>query len=98
MAFIFAGSLGLNRSFANEASSLVVYRDLPRPHPWTDGLDWRAFKVRRSDVPHFDYVLVHGGPRHQAMFLADQRLRPVSGIDGDARWRLYRVDRGNPTK
>jgi hypothetical protein len=82
----------LSRTFANEASSLVVYRDLPRPYPWTDGLDWRADKVRRSDVAHFDFVLVHGGPPYQAMFLADERLRPVTGFGAESRWRLYRVE------
>jgi hypothetical protein len=78
----------LARSFANEASSLVVFSDLPRPTPWTDGLDWRARQVRRSDIPHFDFVFVHGDARTHALFLADERLEPSSPA---ARWRLYRV-------
>ncbi len=78
----------LNRTFANEASSLVVYDDLPRPVPWTDGLDWRARKVRRSDIPHFDFVLIHGDGPTQQIFLQDQRLVPRTD---DRRWRLYEV-------
>jgi len=78
----------LARSFANEASSLVVFTDLPRPTPWTEGLDWRARQVRRSDIPHFDFVFVHGDAKTHALFLADERLEPASPV---ARWRLYRV-------
>jgi len=78
----------LNRTFANQASSLVVYEDIPRPVPWTDGLDWQARKVRRSDVPYFDFVLIHGDSRVQALFEADERLVPLTG---EHRWRLYEV-------
>ena len=78
----------LAHSFANEASSLVVFTDLPRRFPWTEGLDWQARKVRRSDIPHFDFVLVHAAPEVHSVFLADERLVPATPT---ARWRLYRV-------
>ncbi len=77
----------LAHSFANLGSSLVVFRDLPRQFPWTDALDWRARRVRRSDVDHFGYVLIFGPPDAHAPFLADQRLTPVTE---DRQWRLYR--------
>lgn len=47
--------------------------------------------MRRSDVPHFDHVLIHGDPEVQALFLADERLVPVTGRENEQRWRLYRV-------
>lgn len=78
----------LARSFANEGSSLVVYRDLPRKLPWTEGLDWRARKIRRSDVDHFGYVIIFADPETHAVFLHDERLEPVTA---DRPWRLYRV-------
>lgn len=78
----------LARSFANEASSLVVFRDLPRRPPWSEGLDWRATRLRRSDLPHFDVVIVHAAPALQDRFTADPILEPLTP---PARWRLYRV-------
>ncbi len=78
----------LAHSFANLGSSLVVFRDLPREFPWTDALDWRARRVRMSDVDHFGYVLIFGPPDAHAPFLADERLTPVTG---ERPWRLYRV-------
>ena len=78
--------------FANQASSLVVYEDIPRPVPWTVGLDWRARKIRRSDIPHFDAVLIHGEPQVHEIFLADERLTPITGHETQL-WRLYRVRR-----
>ncbi len=78
----------LAHSFANVGSSLVVFRDMPRQLPWTDGLDWRARKIRRSDMDHFGCVLIFGPPEGHALFLADERLTPVTA---DRPWRLYRV-------
>ena len=78
----------LARGFANLGSSLVVYRDLPRTFPWTHGLDWRAVGVRKSDMDHFGYVLIFGPPDAHALFLADERLTPVTE---DRPWRLYRI-------
>ena len=83
----------LARSFANEGSSLVVFDDLPRTFPWTEGLDWQARKIRRSDIPHFRQVLIHGDAQTQALFEQDPRLEPVTPPN---RWRLFRV-RENPT-
>ncbi len=77
----------LARSFANEASSLVVFRDIPRESAWTPDLDWRARRVRRSDIGFFRWVLVHGEGEVQQMFRADERLERI----GDpGRWTLYR--------
>lgn len=76
------------RSFANEASSLVIYRDLPRRFPWTEGLDWRAHKIRRSDIDHFDYVIAQGPPEALGPLVADPRLVPLTP---PARWVLLEV-------
>ncbi len=78
----------LARSFANFGSSLVVFSDMPREFPWTEGLDWRAKKIRKSDMDHFQLVLIFGGPEVHALFLQDKRLKPVTG---DRPWTLYRV-------
>ncbi len=80
----------LARSFANSGSSLVVFRDMPREFPWTDGLDWQARKVRKSDMDHFGYVLIFGPPGGHTLFLADGRLTQVTA---DRQWRLYRVSK-----
>ncbi len=80
----------LARPFTNLGSSLVVFRDVPREFPWTEGLDWRAMKVRKSDIDHFGYVLIFGRPDAHALFLADERLTPVTA---ERPWRLYRVTR-----
>jgi hypothetical protein len=87
----------LARPFTNVGSSLVVYRDLPRTFPWTEGLDWRARKIRKSDMDYFGYVLIFGPPQAHAPFLADPRLTPVTE---DRPWRLYRVGHGgeNPAR
>ena len=79
----------LNRSFADEGSSLVVFRDLPHEYPWTGGLDWRPRRLRISDVPHFDYAMIHGDATAHARFAADPKLIAVTS--GGA-WRLYRVE------
>ena len=78
----------LAHSFANLGSSLVVFRDQPRTFPWTEGLDWRARQIRKSDMDHFGAVLIFGRPQSHALFLADERLTPASG---DRPWRLYRI-------
>ncbi len=78
----------LARPFTNLGSSLVVFRDLPRKFPWTEGLDWRAMQVRKSDMDHFGYVLIYGQPDAHALFLADERLTPVTT---ERPWRLYRI-------
>lgn len=92
--FAYAQVLGggtLNRSFADDASSLVVFRDLPRRYPWTDRLDWRPERLRESDRDYFDYLLVHARPEVQRSFLADPHLEALTG---ERPWRLYRVRRG----
>lgn len=78
----------LNRSFADQGSSFVVFRNLPKDYPWTRELDWRPERLRASDIDHFDHVLVHGPPTFHASFAADPRLALASP---PRRWRLYRV-------
>jgi len=77
----------LNFSFADFAPSLVVYRE-PRSGPWTWQLEWFPERVRASDYPHFDSLLVHGDQEAQARFRDDSLLdeQTESGP-----WRLYRV-------
>ncbi len=65
-----------------------MFRDLPRKFPWTESLDWRAMQVRKSDMDHFGQVLIFGGPDAHALFLADERLTPVTA---ERPWRLYRI-------
>ncbi|MEL7062022.1 MAG: hypothetical protein AAGN46_18490, partial [Acidobacteriota bacterium] len=79
----------LSTSFAGHASSLVVYRELPHTPAWTPGLDWAAERVRESDVPHFDAVLVHAEPRVLARFVRDPRL---SLVGTPAPWSLLQVN------
>jgi hypothetical protein len=78
----------LNRSFANFASSLVVFHDMPRENPWTYGLDWQARNLRQSDIPYFDYLIVLGDSSVHQLFSRDPKLRPVNPV---GRWRLYQV-------
>ena len=78
----------LAHSFAELGSSLVVHRDLPRENPWTEALDWQAHRVRKSDMDHFQHVLIFGGPEIHDRFLADGRLVAVTA---ERPWRLYRV-------
>lgn len=78
----------LNESFAELASSLVVFRDLPREDPWTDRLDWQASRLRQSDIDYFDYLLVLGGAEMQSFFARDERLEAVTE---ERPWRLWRV-------
>ncbi len=80
----------LNRSFAVEPSSLVVFRDLPKKYPWTDDLDWRPERFRQSDRDFFEYIIVHAGDEKHAFFLRDPRLEPATAARP---WRLYRVRR-----
>lgn len=78
----------VNRSFANEATSLVVYDDLPRSLPWTDGLDWQPQKLRHSDFAYFDWLIVNGDDETHARFRSDPQLEAATS---SGRWRLYRI-------
>ena len=81
------GRLGF--SFVSLASSLVVKRELAVADPWTPGLEWAPQLLRRSDLEHFDFALLHApaevvsGLRQQ-----DPRLLPVTP---PAPWQLFRV-------
>ncbi len=78
----------LNRSFADQASSLVVFRELPKEYPWTRDLDWKAHRVRDTDLVHFDHVLAFAPRDIHAQLLALGNLVPITP---PAPWRLYRV-------
>ncbi|MEM7585199.1 MAG: hypothetical protein AAF560_17550 [Acidobacteriota bacterium] len=79
----------LNRSFAAiEPAGLVVYHDVPRKYPWTEGLDFFPHKFRAEDRDHFQYLMIYAMPGVHASFLADPNLEPVTP---DLPWRLYRV-------
>ncbi|MEO1368923.1 MAG: hypothetical protein AAFX50_17235, partial [Acidobacteriota bacterium] len=54
--------VALNRSFADDPASLVVFDPLPHEYPWTDRLDWKPESLRRSDLDHFDLLLAHAPP------------------------------------
>ncbi len=78
----------LNRSFADEASSLVVFRDLPKKYPWTDRLDWRPERFRESDRDHFQFLIAYATIETHGSFLRDPHLEPVTP---ERPWRLYWV-------
>lgn len=79
----------LANSFAAEASSLVVFRQLPHTPPWTPMLDKSPQRLRVSDLDHFDLALIQAPPEtHETLFGRDPRLEPLTPL---ARWRLYRV-------
>lgn len=80
----------LNFSFAEFAPSPVVFR-APASPPWTGGLEWFAERVRPSDFPYFDYVVVNAGDALHRRLAAETTLVPQA--DG-GRWRLYRVVSG----
>lgn len=74
----------LHFSFADHASSPVVFKDLPRSIPWRPG------EVRRSDLRHYDYALIGALPDLHHRLAANDALVPATG---DGRWRLYQVRR-----
>ncbi len=79
----------LNRSFAAiEPAGLVVYHDVPRKYPWTEGLDFYPRRFRAADRDHFQYLMVYANPATHASFLGDPHLEPVTP---ELPWRLYRV-------
>ncbi len=79
----------LNRSFAAiEPAGLVVYHDVPREYPWTEGLDFYPRRFTASDRDHFQYLMVYATPGTHASFLSDPNLEPVTP---EKPWRLYRV-------
>lgn len=77
----------LNFSFAEFAPSLVVFRRQGHP-PWTAGLEWFPQLLKRRDLDHFDYLLVHATPTDHRGFAGDPRLATLTA---DGLWRLYRV-------
>ncbi len=78
----------LNRTFADDPSSLVVFRQLPHTYGWTDRLDWQPEKIRHSDFDHFDLLIAHAETELHGRFDADPRLEPMTP---PAPWRLYRI-------
>ncbi len=78
----------LNRSFADQASSLVVFHSLPKAYPWTRDLDWKAHLVREADLAYFDHVLAFAPREIHAQLHDMSHLEPLTP---PAPWRLYRV-------
>jgi hypothetical protein len=77
----------LNFSFAQFASSPVVYRDRRRV-AWTPHLELLPRYVRRSDFRHFDFALIGAADGLHRQVAADPLTEPVTA---EGRWRLYRV-------
>jgi hypothetical protein len=77
----------LNFSFAQLASSPVVFRDRRRI-AWTPHLEMLPQRVRRSDFRHFDFALISAGEELHRQIAADPLTEPVTAA---GRWRLYRV-------
>jgi len=97
----------LNFSFAEHASSLIIYKE-KRPAAWTAGLEWYGERVKRSDFKYFNYALINALPsQHEkiargepldltAINLDKQTLISREFIDlapvtSTGRWRLYKV-------
>lgn len=78
---------GLNFTFAEFPSCLVVYKN-PRKPPWTVGLEWFPEKVKESDLNYFDFALINGDENIHRVTEQESRLRPVTR---EGRWRLYRI-------
>jgi hypothetical protein len=78
-----------NFSFARFPASPVVVREV-RESPWTDGLEWYPDRLRRSDLDHFDFVLVNAPAARLEEFPRRAPVEPVTQTDP---WRLYRVVR-----
>ena len=72
----------LHFSFADHASSPVVFKNLPRRIPWHPG------ELRRSDLEHYDYAMIGAESDLHQRFATDGALVPrtSAGI-----WRLYQV-------
>jgi len=82
----------LGYSFAETASSLVVYRDLPAPRPWTPRLEHHPDRLADADLDHFAWVLAAGVPDlHAALTAGFPRLEERASAGP---WRLYAVAAG----
>lgn len=78
----------LHASFADLATSPVVFRELPRRVPWTPGV------LRREDLRFFDYALFLGDEGARARFVADVGIRAGVAARAVARrgeWTLYEL-------
>ena len=76
-------------SFARFPAFLVVVREAHDP-PWTNALEWYPDRLRRSDLDHFDFVLVNAPAARLDEFPRRAPVEPVTQTDP---WRLYRVVR-----
>lgn len=77
----------INFSFAEHHSGLVAFRTR-RDAPWTQGLEWYAEKVQRSDFRFFDFVLVNGEDNG---FRVLDGFNELAAVTKGLPWRLYRV-------
>ncbi len=72
----------LHFSFADHATSPVVFKALPRRIAYTPG------RIRPSDLRHYDYALIGAVPEFHRRLEAEGALAPRT-MEG--RWRLYQV-------
>ncbi len=79
----------VNFSFSRFPAFLVVVREV-RDSPWTNALEWYPDRLRRSDLDHFDFVLVNAPAARLEEFPRRAPVEPVTQTDP---WRLYRVVR-----
>ncbi len=84
----------LGYSFADTPSSLVVFRKGDWPWPWTRGLELRPERVLRSDLDHFDFVLLHVEAEYQYGMSA--KIGRLAAVAGGGDWWLYRVTPWTP--
>lgn len=76
------------KSFAEMAPMLVVYREMMEP-PWHKNIEWFPERLRRDELCHFDYALVHDRSNEIRALMREVRFVPISG---PGRWRLYRLE------
>jgi hypothetical protein len=81
-------SCELNFSFAEHYSSLVAFRGRRRIG-WTQGLEWYAQNVKRSDFCFFDFVLVNGDESYHKTLTGFPEISPITE---SGPWRLYKVN------
>ena len=81
--------LRLNFSFAQHATSLVVFEEM-QVQPWTASLEWYAERVQPTDFRHFDYAVINAYDEHHRI-LAERF--GLEALTTEGRWRLYLIPR-----
>ena len=76
-------------SFADQPTSPVVFRHLPRPVPWARRLENFPLALGTGDLRYFDDVLLHADPDTRDRFLA--RFPGLTPAAGAGNWWLLSV-------